>query len=100
MSVDSTARWFVRPAAAWVRAVHAPPRHLDDAEVCAWAAREGIRVARRCVVASVPSQPDDNPEHVQLFTPATLTALLLEAGAARVTIDSVRGHYVAVARVP
>jgi ubiquinone/menaquinone biosynthesis C-methylase UbiE len=62
-------------------------------------AREAVRLARRFVIASVPSKPDDNPEHVQLFTGETLKALLTEAGAARVGIDYVLGHIVAVARV-
>ncbi|MBZ0117279.1 MAG: class I SAM-dependent methyltransferase [Sandaracinaceae bacterium] len=61
------------------------------------AARELARVVRRFVVATVPSEPDDNPEHLQLFTPKTLEALLLDAGFARARIDAVRGHYVAVA---
>ena len=63
------------------------------------AAREALRVARRGVVVSVPSHADDNPEHVQLFTPATLTALLQQAGADRVSIETVRGHFIAWARV-
>jgi precorrin-6B methylase 2 len=62
-------------------------------------AREAVRLARRFVVASVPSKPDDNPEHVQLFTGETLKALLIEAGATRVSIDYVLGHIIAVARV-
>ncbi len=62
-------------------------------------AREAVRLARRCVIASVPSKPDDNPEHVQLFAGETLKALLTEAGAARVGIDYVLGHIIAVARV-
>jgi ubiquinone/menaquinone biosynthesis C-methylase UbiE len=62
-------------------------------------AREAVRLARRFVIASVPSKPDDNPEHVQLFTGETLKALLTEAGAARVGIDYVLGHIIAVARV-
>jgi hypothetical protein len=51
------------------------------------------------VIASVPSKPDDNPEHVQLFTGETLKNLLMEAGAARVGIDYVLGHIIAVARM-
>jgi len=63
------------------------------------AAAELVRVARRFVVASVPSGPDDNPQHIQLFSPASLRALLLEAGATRVQIEHVPGHMIAVARV-
>jgi SAM-dependent methyltransferase len=62
-------------------------------------AREAVRLARRFVIASVPSKPDDNPEHVQLFTGETLKVLLMDAGAARVGIDYVLGHIIAVARV-
>lgn len=62
-------------------------------------AREAVRLARRFVIASVPSKPDDNPEHVQLFTGESLKSLLMEAGAARVSIDYVLGHIIAVARV-
>jgi ubiquinone/menaquinone biosynthesis C-methylase UbiE len=62
-------------------------------------AREALRLAARFVIASVPSKPDDNLEHVQLFTGETLKALLIEAGAAGVSIDYVLGHIIAVARV-
>jgi len=67
--------------------------HLERPEL---AAREVVRVARRFVVASVPSKEDNNPEHIQLFTGASLTAMFLEAGAVRVEIDYVPGHIVAV----
>jgi ubiquinone/menaquinone biosynthesis C-methylase UbiE len=63
------------------------------------AAAELVRVARRAVVASVPSKPDDNPEHIRLFTRASLEALLRDAGARSVGIDFVPGHMIAVARV-
>ncbi|MFL6233129.1 MAG: class I SAM-dependent methyltransferase [Thermoanaerobaculia bacterium] len=66
-----------------------PPRAL--AQVC--------RVARRFAVLSVPSQPDNNPENIHLFSAATLESLLREAGAVRVTFDHVPGHRIAVARV-
>jgi SAM-dependent methyltransferase len=62
-------------------------------------ARDALRLAARFVIASVPSKPDDNPEHVQLFTGKTLKALLIDAGAAGVSIDYVLGHIIAVARV-
>lgn len=60
-------------------------------------AREALRVARRAAVVTVPAHPDDNPEHIRLFDPASLTALWRDAGARRVTVDGVRGHLVAVA---
>jgi ubiquinone/menaquinone biosynthesis C-methylase UbiE len=70
--------------------------HVSDpasalAQVC--------RVARRFVVLSVPSQPDDNPEHIHLFSAATLEPLLRSAGAARITFDYVPGHLIVVAKV-
>ena len=68
--------------------------HMPDA---APAAAEAVRVARTAVVATVPSHEDDNPEHLRVYDGDTMTALLRDAGARRVTIDHVRGHIVAVA---
>src|SRR5690606_14657728 len=70
--------------------------HLPQPEL---AAAELLRVARRFVVVSVPSGPDDNPQHIQLFTPARLRDMFVEAGARRVQIEHVPGHMVAVIRV-
>lgn len=70
--------------------------HIPDT---AAALRSVLRVARRFVVLSVPSRPDDNPEHIHLFSAAHLTALLREHGALRVAIDQVPGHLIAVAKV-
>ena len=61
-------------------------------------AREAMRLASRFTIVSVPSKPDDNPEHVQLFTAESLTALLETAGATRTRIDYVPNHMIAVAR--
>jgi 2-polyprenyl-3-methyl-5-hydroxy-6-metoxy-1,4-benzoquinol methylase len=65
----------------------------------AQALAEAVRVARRFVIVSVPSKPDDNPEHIHLFDRQTLEAMLLAAGARRVTVEFVRNHIVATARV-
>jgi ubiquinone/menaquinone biosynthesis C-methylase UbiE len=61
------------------------------------AAAEALRVARRFVVASVPSKPDDNPEHIHLFDARALARAF--AGAARVQCEYVLNHIVMVARV-
>lgn len=72
---------------------------LEHVESPQRAAREVVRVARRFVVASVPSTADDNPEHIRLFDAASLTALFRDAGAARVVVDYVPGHMVATIAV-
>jgi SAM-dependent methyltransferase len=69
--------------------------HLPDP---ARAAREALRVAARHVVVSVPSHEDDNPEHLHLFDARDLAALLREAGAARVSVEHVLNHTIAVAQ--
>jgi ubiquinone/menaquinone biosynthesis C-methylase UbiE len=68
---------------------HIPATARALAEVC--------RVARRAVVLSVPSKPDNNLEHIHLFDQASLTALLREAGAERVNVSYVHNHMVVVA---
>lgn len=62
-------------------------------------AREIVRLAKRFVIVSVPSKPDDNPEHVQLFNENSLTALLKEAGAQNVRISYVLNHIIGCAKV-
>ncbi|MCA8923560.1 MAG: class I SAM-dependent methyltransferase [Planctomycetes bacterium] len=69
--------------------------HVDDP---ARAARELLRVARRFVIASVPSKPDDNPEHLHHFPSAEFSALFEGAGATRVGLDAVLNHWIAVVR--
>lgn len=68
---------------------HIPDTAAALAQVC--------RVAQRAVVLSVPSQPDDNPEHIHLFDAATLTEKLRTAGAARVNISNVLNHLIVTA---
>ncbi len=68
--------------------------HIPDP---ARALAEAARVARRALLLSVPSKPDNNPEHIHLFDGPTLRRLLLEAGARRVNADYVLNHMIVVA---
>lgn len=56
-----------------------------------------MRVAKRFVIISVPSKPDDNPEHIHLFSEDILKNMLTNAGAARVSFESVLNHIIAIA---
>ncbi len=60
-------------------------------------AREAVRVGRRFVIASAPSKADDNPEHIRLFDASSLSALFVEAGARRVSVEYVPGHMICMA---
>lgn len=70
---------------------------LEHLEQPPRAVRELVRVARRFVVASVPSKEDDNPEHIQLFDGAALERMFADAGARSTTVTYVRGHIICVA---
>lgn len=70
--------------------------HMETPQV---AVRELMRVARRFIVASVPSKEDDNPEHIQLFDKASFAALFTSAGARSANVTYVRGHMICVAAV-
>lgn len=71
--------------------------HLPDP---AAAAVRLLRAAERCLIATVPSQPDDNPEHLRLYTGDSLRGLLLDAGARSVRVEYVLNHIVASATPP
>jgi Methyltransferase domain len=70
--------------------------HIPDATR---AIAEVVRVARRFVIASVPSQPDDNPEHIHLFSHADLERMFTAAGVKRVNFEAVLNHTIVVAKV-
>lgn len=62
------------------------------------ALRNAVQTARRFVVVSVPSVPDDNPEHIHLFSVEELKAMASNAGAVRVTIEHVLNHRIMLCR--
>ena len=70
--------------------------HIPDIRAAASAA---VRLARKFVILTVPSEEDDNPEHIHLFTEDKLRSLFLDAGAVSVRFERVPGHIFAVASV-
>ena len=54
--------------------------------------RCAIQAARRAVIVSVPSVPDDNPEHLHLFGVEQLSEMAAEVGCRRVTFEHVLNH--------
>ena len=70
--------------------------HMPKPEL---AAAEAMRVARRFILASVPSKADSNPEHIRLFSAKSLEALFKNLGARRVGVESVLNHLIAVVTV-
>lgn len=70
--------------------------HIPDYEA---AIGEAVRVAKRFVIASVPSTPDDNPEHIHLLTNERLQTAFQKAGCQRLKFDSVLNHLIVVATV-
>lgn len=69
--------------------------HIPDVGA---AVKNAVHLARRYVVVTVPSKPDDNPEHIHLLTKPALTALFGAAGCDDLRFDSVPGHLFMVAR--
>lgn len=68
--------------------------HIPDTEAVV---RNAIRLARNYIIVSVPSKPDDNPEHIHLFTNEDLKRLFIENGCSKVKFMSVTNHRVMVA---
>jgi hypothetical protein len=70
--------------------------HIPDAET---ALAEAVRVGRRFLLISVPSQPDDNPEHIHLFDETRLRRMLAACGVERVKWSGVPGHWTLLAHL-
>ncbi len=69
--------------------------HIPDVGA---AVRNACRIARRCVIVTVPSKPDDNPEHIHLLTRPKLEGLFQAAGCRALRFDAVPGHLVLFAK--
>lgn len=70
--------------------------HLEEPWL---AAKELIRVTRAFCIVSVPSRPDNNPQHIQLLREGELQEMFLSAGAARIQFRYVHNHLIAVVAV-
>ena len=68
--------------------------HIPNVEA---AIRAAVRLARRCIILSVPSKPDDNPEHIHLLTKPILTDLFAKAGCTNLHFDGVPNHLIMMA---
>jgi ubiquinone/menaquinone biosynthesis C-methylase UbiE len=63
------------------------------------AVAEAVRVAKRFVIVSVPSKPDDNPEHIHLFDNNSLQDLFRRSNVDNLRVEYVLNHVVALAVV-
>lgn len=70
--------------------------HIPDVQAAVSAA---VRTARRYVMVTVPSKPDNNPEHIHLLTKDILTDLFRQAGCEKLSFSGVPGHLVLIAAV-
>lgn len=68
--------------------------HIPEVEKAAAAA---VHMAKQFVVVTVPSKPDNNPEHIHLLTKDKLTQIFSAAGCTRLHFDGVEGHLFMVA---
>lgn len=68
--------------------------HIPDTEAVV---RNAVRLARNYIIVSVPSKPDDNPEHIHLFSNEDLQTLFLRHGCTSVKFMSVTNHRIMIA---
>jgi 2-polyprenyl-3-methyl-5-hydroxy-6-metoxy-1,4-benzoquinol methylase len=70
--------------------------HIPDVES---AVRAAMRLARRYVIVTVPSKPDDNPEHIHLLTQDVLTKYFNELGVNKLSFEQVQEHLFMIAKI-
>ena len=58
-----------------------------------------VGIAKKYVVVSVPSKPDNNPEHIHLLTKPILTEYFESAGCKKLNFSGVNGHLILIATV-
>lgn len=69
--------------------------HIPDAQT---ALAEAVRLCQRALLITVPSRPDDNPEHIHLFDEERLRQMLADCGVERVKCSGVPGHLTVLAQ--
>ena len=69
--------------------------HIPDAQT---ALAEAVRLCQRALLITVPSRPDDNPEHIHLFDEKQLREMLAACGVERVKCSHVPGHLTVLAQ--
>lgn len=70
--------------------------HIPEVDKAVAAA---VKMAGKYVVVSVPSKPDDNPEHIHLLTKDILTELFVKAGCTKLHFSGVNGHLIMMATI-
>lgn len=70
--------------------------HIPDTKAVV---KNAIRLAKNYIIVSVPSKPDDNPEHIHLFSNEDLKHLFLKNGCNKIKFMSVTNHRVMVVTI-
>jgi len=70
--------------------------HIPDTQAVV---KNAIRLAKNYIIVSVPSKPDDNLEHIHLFSNDDLKQLFLENGCSKVKFTGVTGHTIMIATI-
>lgn len=70
--------------------------HIPDTEAVV---KNAVRLARQYILVSVPSKPDDNPEHIHLFSQEKLKDLFLNEGCESIKFSGVNGHIVVMIKL-
>ena len=70
--------------------------HIEDLE---GAVANAMRIAKKYIIASVPSKRDDNPEHINFLTRDTLTGLFTKHKKCKISFDEVPEHLIALIQI-